>query len=200
MEPRVARAPGTNARQPEAHAQRRRPAGQLCSEMGTLIDANPGHINVYPDRHRQRGIRKERGHDGHDHLTSAYDQPNSKDQDKRWRTSNEVSSSPPTRSFRAWPRPGRPTPQAAAAARGPNSTLHAGDPGGSADLTRQPSPVAPVNHRFNVDDARMPQPPAAVDPGKGAIPVNPFLASAGIAADLIATTPSSLSDPHVRAA
>ena len=61
--------------------------------------------------------------------------------------------------------------------RGPNSALHAGDPGGSADLTRQPSPVAPVSHRFNVDDARMPQPPAAIEPGKGAVPVNPFLAS-----------------------
>ena len=31
--------------------------------------------------------------------------------------------------------------------------------------------------RFNVDNACMPQPPAAIEPGKGAVPVNPFLAS-----------------------
>ena len=63
------------------------------------------------------------------------------------------------------------------AARGSNSSILAGDPGGSADLTRLPSPVPPMSHRFNVDDAKMPQPPAAIEPGKGAVPVNPFLAS-----------------------
>jgi hypothetical protein len=45
--------------------------------------------------------------------------------------------------------------------------------GGSADLTRQPSPVAPTSFRFNVDDARMPQPPSAFEPGKGDVPVDP---------------------------
>jgi hypothetical protein len=55
----------------------------------------------------------------------------------------------------------------------PNSTLL----GGSADLTRQPSPVAPTSCRFHVDNARMPQPPSAIEPGKGEVPVNPFLAS-----------------------
>jgi hypothetical protein len=50
--------------------------------------------------------------------------------------------------------------------------------GGSADLTRQPSPVAPPSCRFDVDKARMPQPPAAFEPGKGEVPINPFLASA----------------------
>ncbi len=49
--------------------------------------------------------------------------------------------------------------------------------GGSADLTRQPSPVAPARYHFNVDNARMPQPPSASEPGKGEVPVNPFLAS-----------------------
>jgi hypothetical protein len=49
--------------------------------------------------------------------------------------------------------------------------------GGSTDLTRQPSPVAPVSCRFNVDNARMPQPPSAIKPGKGDVPVNPFLAA-----------------------
>jgi hypothetical protein len=45
--------------------------------------------------------------------------------------------------------------------------------GGSADLTRQPSPVVPTSFRFNVDDARMPQPPSAFEPGKGDVPVDP---------------------------
>ena len=62
----------------------------------------------------------------------------------------------------------------APATRGPN---HAPLQGGSADLTRQPSPVAPASCRFNVDDARMPQPPSAIEPGKGDVPVNPFLVS-----------------------
>jgi hypothetical protein len=61
--------------------------------------------------------------------------------------------------------------------RGSNSSLFAGDPGGTADLTRRPSPVAPLSQRFNVDLAQMPQPPAACEPGKGAVPVNPFLAA-----------------------
>jgi hypothetical protein len=75
------------------------------------------------------------------------------------------------------------------ASRRPNSKLHAGDPGGSADLTRQPSPVVAPGHRFNVDDARMPQPPAAIEPGKGAVPVDPIgLTSAGIDAIFANTT------------
>jgi hypothetical protein len=49
--------------------------------------------------------------------------------------------------------------------------------GGSADLTRQPSPVAPASCHFNVDSACMAQPPSAIEPGKGDVPVNPFLAS-----------------------
>jgi hypothetical protein len=37
-----------------------------------------------------------------------------------------------------------------------------------------PSPVRPPDHRFNVDHAKMPQPPSATEPGRGAIPVNPW--------------------------
>jgi hypothetical protein len=47
-------------------------------------------------------------------------------------------------------------------------------PGGSADLAGQPSPVTPPNHRFDVRLAKMPQPPSAIEPGKGAVPVNPW--------------------------
>jgi hypothetical protein len=46
--------------------------------------------------------------------------------------------------------------------------------GGSADLTGQSSPVVPPNHRFDVGMAKMPQPPSAIDPGKGAVPVTPW--------------------------
>ena len=46
--------------------------------------------------------------------------------------------------------------------------------GGSADLAGQPSPVTPPNHRFDVGMAKMPQPPSAIEPGKGAVPVTPW--------------------------
>jgi hypothetical protein len=36
------------------------------------------------------------------------------------------------------------------------------------------SPVHPPDHRFNVNHAKMPQPPSAIEPGKGAVPVNPW--------------------------
>ncbi len=47
--------------------------------------------------------------------------------------------------------------------------------GGTADLTPHSSPVRVPDHRFNVENAKMPQPPSAVEPGKGAVPVNPFV-------------------------
>ncbi len=45
--------------------------------------------------------------------------------------------------------------------------------GGSADLAGQASPITPPNHRFDVGMAKMPQPPSAIEPGKGAVPVTP---------------------------
>ena len=36
------------------------------------------------------------------------------------------------------------------------------------------SPVHPPDHRFDVDTAKMRQPPSAVELGRGAIPVNPW--------------------------
>ncbi len=57
-----------------------------------------------------------------------------------------------------------------------NETRKGGDRrGGTASLTEQASPVKTPDHRFNVEDAKMPQPPSAFEPGKGAIPVNPFM-------------------------
>lgn len=48
---------------------------------------------------------------------------------------------------------------------------------GSVSLDGMPSPVHPPDHRFDVGMAKMPQPPSAVEPGKGAIPVSPWDAS-----------------------
>ncbi len=47
--------------------------------------------------------------------------------------------------------------------------------GGTADLAGQAPPVKPPDHRFNIGDAKMPNPPSAFEPGKGAVPVNPFV-------------------------
>jgi hypothetical protein len=49
--------------------------------------------------------------------------------------------------------------------------------GGSADLTGQRSPVTPPDHRFDSSAAKMPQPPSAIEPGRGAIPVSPWAES-----------------------
>ena len=45
---------------------------------------------------------------------------------------------------------------------------------GCVPLGGMPSPVHPPDHRFNVDRAKMPQPPSAIEPGRGAIPVDPW--------------------------
>ncbi len=45
---------------------------------------------------------------------------------------------------------------------------------GSAPLGGTDSPVHPPDHRFDVHTAKMPQPASVVEPGKGAIPVNPW--------------------------
>jgi hypothetical protein len=52
-----------------------------------------------------------------------------------------------------------------------------GDTGGSAVLARQASPVIPANAKLvDGDPGYTSQPDSAVEPGKGAVPVNPFLA------------------------
>jgi hypothetical protein len=45
---------------------------------------------------------------------------------------------------------------------------------GSFPIGRIASPVHPPESRFDVETAKMPQPPSAIEPGKGAIPVNPW--------------------------
>jgi hypothetical protein len=65
------------------------------------------------------------------------------------------------------------------------ATVHpanAGDRrGGSASLAGGAPAIQRANDRFNVDQAQMPQPASAIEPGKGAIPVNPFLPGGAIA-------------------
>jgi hypothetical protein len=45
---------------------------------------------------------------------------------------------------------------------------------GSFPLGGMASPVHPPANRFNVETAKMPQPPSAIEPGKGEIPVSPW--------------------------
>ena len=53
-----------------------------------------------------------------------------------------------------------------------------GDAGGSADLARHASPVVPANAKLVAGDpGYTPECDSAVEPGKGAVPVNPILAS-----------------------
>lgn len=60
--------------------------------------------------------------------------------------------------------------------RDPNNGLRDGDPSpfGGRGYAKGPSPVHLDDHRFNVNQAKMPSPPSAVEPGKGAIPIYGF--------------------------
>lgn len=53
--------------------------------------------------------------------------------------------------------------------------------GGSFPLSGGAPMIAPAQHRFNVDEVQMAQPASAIEPGKGAIPVNPFLPGGAVA-------------------
>jgi hypothetical protein len=58
------------------------------------------------------------------------------------------------------------------------SRFRHGGTGGSADLARHASPVVPANAKLVAGDpGYTPACPSAVEPGKGAVPVNPVLAS-----------------------
>ena len=46
---------------------------------------------------------------------------------------------------------------------------------GSFPLRRAASRITPPNHKFDVGMVKMPQPESAIEPGKGTVPVNPFL-------------------------
>jgi hypothetical protein len=61
----------------------------------------------------------------------------------------------------------------------PNEAFAGDHRGGSFPLSGGAPMTKPPEHRFNVSDAGMPQPPSAVEPGKGAVPVNPFMGGGG---------------------
>ncbi len=56
----------------------------------------------------------------------------------------------------------------------PNCGFRNGAPGGSGTLTRLASPVVTPDHHFNLEYAKMPQPPSAKEPGTGAVPIYAF--------------------------
>ena len=63
--------------------------------------------------------------------------------------------------------------------------LRDGDPGGSASMAKMPSPINPPNNnQFRSGDKGTSGPasanPSAEMPGRGAVPVNPYLVSGGI--------------------
>jgi hypothetical protein len=53
--------------------------------------------------------------------------------------------------------------------------------GGSFPLGATGERITPPNHKFDVGMVKMPQPESAIEPGKGVVPVNPFLPSGSIA-------------------
>lgn len=56
---------------------------------------------------------------------------------------------------------------------------------GSFPLGGGASPINPPNNkRFSVGDVEMPQPASAIEPGKGDVPVNPFLPGGAVARSL----------------
>lgn len=62
-------------------------------------------------------------------------------------------------------------------AHAPNPMFMGGDKGMSMPAGPQGSPLQPPDHRFDVNQVHMPQPASAMQPGKGAIPVQPFKTS-----------------------
>lgn len=105
----------------------------------------------------------------------------------------------------------------------PNSTFHNGSPGSSGTTARSASPVKGSNDRFangdanngflplgrqaspvkgsneqfkfNVSNAQMPQPDSALQPGQGAVPVNPFTGGNGVTGPALRIGDSALKMP-----
>lgn len=75
-----------------------------------------------------------------------------------------------------------PLTREASRVRGSNEMFSHGMPGGSGPLARSASPISPPNNtKFDDGDpGYTPRPASAVEPGKGTVPVNPFLVSGSI--------------------
>jgi hypothetical protein len=64
-------------------------------------------------------------------------------------------------------------------------TARGDDRNGSFPLTESASPISPPNsRRFSVGEGLTPQPASQIEPGKGSVPVNPFLPGGGVARSL----------------
>ena len=57
----------------------------------------------------------------------------------------------------------------------PNERIGGDDRGGSFPTGKQKGDVRTPEHRFDVQDAKMPQPPSVLQPGTGAVPISPFM-------------------------
>lgn len=80
-----------------------------------------------------------------------------------------------------------PQGRSASTVHAPNAMVHDGNANnGFLPMTKQASTVQGSNEsfRFNVQDAKMPQPPSVLQPGPGAIPVNPFMGANGTTSSL----------------
>lgn len=70
----------------------------------------------------------------------------------------------------------------ASSVKAPNASIHNGDPGnGFMPLTKGASTVRGSNDslKFDVSQAKMPQPPSVTQPGQGSVPFNPFMGPGG---------------------
>jgi hypothetical protein len=64
-------------------------------------------------------------------------------------------------------------------------------------LTKSASPVHGSNEqfKFNVSNAQMPQPPSALQPGQGAVPVRPFSSGNGVTGPVIGVVDTPVKMP-----
>ena len=94
-----------------------------------------------------------------------------------------------------------PTGRSASPVNPPNAKIHNGDAKNSfSPLGKQASPVEGSNEKlkFNVANAQMPQVPSAMQPGQGAVPVNPFMSGNGVTGPALKIPDSALKMPKGR--
>jgi hypothetical protein len=91
-----------------------------------------------------------------------------------------------------------PTGRSASTVKGSNDRFMNGDPNnGFIPLTKSASPVHGSNEqfKFNVSNAQMPQPPSALQPGQGAVPVRPFSSGNGVTGPVIGVVDTPVKMP-----
>jgi hypothetical protein len=91
-----------------------------------------------------------------------------------------------------------PTGKSASSVRGSNDRFANGAANnGFIPLTKSASPVHGSNEqfKFNVSNAQMPQPPSALQPGQGAVPVRPFSSGNGVTGPVIGVVDTPVKMP-----